>query len=114
VDATGLADADIPRNDAGGGATVGSAGKPWWEAEASLPSGSTTRGRGGNAAAIPPTAKGSYSRAYLRMRSVLRIIHEHGGNSTPNTASRGKVEAEEGKEEGDMCPKLIKPFSTNI
>jgi hypothetical protein len=41
VDATGLADADLDK-DAGGSATVGSAGKPLSEAGLSLPSGSTT------------------------------------------------------------------------
>ena len=42
VDAAGLAAADIARKDAGGSATVGSAGKLWWEVNASVPCESTT------------------------------------------------------------------------
>src|SRR6266478_6226987 len=56
VDVTGLPDTDADKG-AGGSATVGSAGKSWSEAELSLSSRSNARGRGGNAAAIPPTAK---------------------------------------------------------
>lgn len=102
VDATGLTDTDVDKGG-GGSATVGSAGKPLSETELSFPSETTTRGRGGNAAAIPPTAKASSSggRRALVSACVRAVFH---GLSTRTEgipllpASRGDVEDEEGKE----------------
>jgi hypothetical protein len=105
VDATGLADADTDKG-AGGSATVGSAGKPLWEAELSFPNGSSTRGRGGNAAAIPPTAKASSSggcRASGRtcVRAVFHGLFTRTEGIPSLPASRGDVEDDEGKEGDD-------------
>jgi hypothetical protein len=99
VDAAGL-------SNAGGSATVGSAGKLWWEAEASLPGGSTTPGRGDNAAAIPSTAKASPSSGSRAPgRTCVRAVFHGLSTSTEGIpplppASRGEAEAEGGKEEG--------------
>src|SRR6266852_6484282 len=103
--ATGLADADADKG-AGGNATVGSTGKPLWEAELSFPSGSTTRGRGGNATVIPPTAKASSSGGRRPPgRTCVRAV-SHGLSTRtegipPLPASRGDVGEEEGKDGDD-------------
>jgi len=107
VDPTGLSDADADADKgAGGSATVGSSGKLLCEAESSFPSGSTTRGRGGNAAAIPPTEKASSSggcRAPPRtcVRAVFHGLSTRTEGIPPLPASRGDVEDEDGKEGDD-------------
>ncbi len=104
MDATGLADADAD-GDARGSAIVGSAGKPWSEMEASLLTGSTTLGRGGNAAAIPSTAKASSAAVRRTLgRTCLRVVFHGLSMSTEGIllpASRGDVEDEEGEEGAD-------------
>lgn len=107
VDTTGLADVDADKG-VEGSAIVGSKGKPLSEAELSFPSGSTTRGKGGNAAAIPPTAKESSSggrRAPGRtcVRAVFHGLSTRTEGIPPLPALRGDDEGEEGKEgDNDM------------